>query len=81
MYTLDLTAVEIDTIAFVGGRYSWSAILTPYVQGRNEIPEHEAWDIQAAFQEDTAGGHSMFPMLDHRSELYSKLMLFWEGII
>lgn len=81
MYTLDLTAADIDTIAFVGDRYSWSAILAPYVEGRNEIPEHEAWNIQAAFLEDTEGGHSMFPMLDRGSKLYAKLIFFWEGII
>ena len=81
MYTLNLTAENIRTIAFVGDRYSWSAILAPYGEGRNEIPEHEAWDIQAAFEEDTVGGHRLFPMLDHNSRLCSKLLLFMDSIV
>ena len=81
MYILTLTALDIDTIAFVGGRYSWSNVLLAYEEGRNEIPEHEAWEIVAAFDADTVGGHSMFPMLDPRSELYAKLSDFADNII
>ncbi len=81
MYILNLIEADITTIAFVGDRYSWSSILSPYEEGRNEIPEHEAWIIKGAFRDDTIGGHSLFPMLDHRNKLYSKLIFFWESIV
>lgn len=45
------------------------------------IPEHEAWHLVFAFEQDTEGNHSPFPMLDPRSELHFKLMTFWDSII
>lgn len=81
MYTLTITEQEADTIAFVGGRYAWSEALGSLGVGTHDIPEHEAWGISEAFETDTEGGHSMFPMLDHRSPLAEKLFSFFEGII
>jgi len=63
MYKLDLTENDIKTISFVGHRYAWSDALKNMQQGANEIPEHEAWEITRAFEDDTEGGHSPFPML------------------
>lgn len=45
------------------------------------IPEYLAWELAEAFEADTEGGHSPFPMLDPRSELYAKLTRFWDSII
>ena len=80
MYTLTLTDDDIETIAFVGYRYCWSNALRHMETGENAIPEHEAWEISEAFYADTEGGHSMFPMLNPRCELYDKLINFYESI-
>ena len=81
MYTLELTDTDIETIAFVGGRYAWSYALCSLFSGRNELTEPDAWIIRDAIDEDMVGGHSAFPMLDGRSELASKLFEFWQSII
>lgn len=82
MYSLELTKEDIDTIYFVGYRYGWSDTLMIYCdEGLNIIPENEAWVIKEAFEEDTEGGHSPFPMLDHNSELCEKLVKFWDEIV
>jgi hypothetical protein len=81
MYTLTLSEQDIATIAFVGNRYSWSDALYQYEAGVNEVPEHEAWEINEAFHDDTIGGHSMFPMLDHTSDLCQKLITFSDNIV
>lgn len=96
-YTLILTDDDWRTIHFVGGRYSWSAALLKHYNGgtvchdedcdmadgthRIRLREHEAWALQEAFEEDTEGGHSMFPMLACDSELYGKLSRFLESIV
>ncbi len=81
MYTLTLTEEDISTIGFVGGRYDWSEAISSLVEGENEIPEYEAWEINDAFNRDTEGGHSFFPMLNHQSELAGKLFAFMEEIV
>ena len=73
MYTLELTQEDISTIAFVGYRYGWSESLSDLGEGTNELAEHEAWELLSAFESDTEGGHSFFPMLSHDSELAGKL--------
>lgn len=80
-YTLTLTEEDVSTIAFVGGRYSWSDALRGLEAGDNGLAEHEAWEIAEAFEADTEGGHSPFPMLDGRSALYGTLRGFWDSII
>jgi len=81
MYTLNLTSEDVSTIAWVGHRYGWSEILSPYGEGENEIPEHKAWEIVSHFEIDTFGGHQFFPCLDHESELAGKLFAFMDSII
>lgn len=81
-YHLFLTPEEMRDIAFVGGRYCWSeALLANCEAGENAIPEPVAWELAEAFERDTEGGHSPFPMLSGRSDLCDKLTRFWEGII
>jgi hypothetical protein len=83
-YTLELTAEDHRTIAFVGDRYNWSAALSKYASDEPEpieLSEPEAWALADAFEADTEGGHSPFPMLDGRSELAGKLYRFWESIV
>lgn len=81
-YTLHLTAEDMETVQFVGNRYSWAdAILDHCEEGDNEIPEHVAWELQGRFEEDTEGGHSYFPMLDGRSDLAEKLYNFMMSIV
>ena len=77
---LTLTEEDVDTIAFVGGRYGWSDALDTYDVGDNDIPEHEAWEIRDAIDSDMEGGHNAFPMLDTRSELAGKLTDFYQSI-
>jgi hypothetical protein len=73
-YRLTLTEQEIETIAFVGNRYCWAEALAGLDVGENILAEHEAWRIVDAFDADTEGGHSYFPMLDPRSALADKLV-------
>lgn len=80
-YTLALTQEDIDTIGFVGHRYAWSEALGGLGEGDNPLAEHEAWALQEAFEQDTEGGHSFFPMLSHESELAGKLFTLMESIV
>ena len=80
-YTLTLTAEDVQTIQFVGGRYGWSHSLRGMETGTNEISEADAWEIKDAITEDTFGGHSLFPMLDHRSDLASNLLDLLDSIV
>lgn len=83
MYTIELTEDDCKDINFVGHRYCWSSELqNKFVRpGTNKFREIDAWDIKFAFESDTEGGHSMFPMLDSNSELYSKLLKFYCSIV
>lgn len=80
-YTLALTSEDIDTIGFVGGRYAWSEALWSMAEGDNPLAEHEAWALQEAFESDTEGGHSFFPMLSHQSDLAGKLFALMDEIV
>ena len=80
-YHLELNEADVRTIAFVGARYAWSEALLALDVGRNELDEVDAWRIKDAIESDMVGGHSAFPMLDSRSELYRKLDGFWRGIV
>jgi len=88
-YTLTLTRQESDSVDFVGGRYRWSDALRKLLAYDDEtgepdpvrLTESEAWTLREAFEEDTEGGHSFFPMLDHRSELARKLFAFMDSIV
>jgi hypothetical protein len=82
MYHLHLTESEMKDICFVGYRYGWSNSLAKHCNiGDNDLSELVAWEIREAFDSDTEGNHSMFPMLDSNSELYEKLLKFWESIV
>lgn len=80
-YQLELTDADIDTIAFVGGRYEWSDALRHLEPGVNELTEGEAWALAEAFEADTEGGHSYFPLLDSHSDLAGKLMQLLDAIV
>ena len=93
-YTLTLTKADRDAIAFVGHRYAWSNALGHlYARSAWEgdsdsdepitytMPEHVAWELAEAFEQDTEGGHSYFPMLDGRSELAEKLYALISAIV
>lgn len=80
-YRLTLTAEDIEAIAFAGDRYSWSEALSRLDVGENEISEAEAWELVRAFEADTEGGHSPFPLLEPRSRLHERLMVFWTSIV
>ena len=82
MYHLFLSPANMESITWVGGRYSWSSALLDHCeQGDNEIPENIAWEINEAFEEDTKGGHSFFPCLDLSSNLAEKLFQFMREIV
>lgn len=80
-YKLVLTADDITTIDFVSSGYAWADALSCYEEGENTLTESDAWDLKESFESDTEGGHSLFPMLDERSELYAKLLAFMESIV
>jgi len=91
-YRLELTDDDWHTIDFVGHRYHWSEALQVEL-ARSEvdeevhdtcrvydIPEHIAWTLNDAFDADTEGGHSMFPMLAD-CPLRERLIEFWQGVV
>jgi len=80
-YAIILTEDDVNTIAFVGNRYAWSEALLALEAGENKLTEPEAWSIKEAFERDTEGGHSLFPMLDARSDLAAKLIAFLNAIV
>ena len=88
MYTLEITQDEWHTIWTIGFRYSWSEALmgSPIgpvdLDGENQLlEEHEAWELAEAFEFDTVGGHSAFPLLNPDSDLSRKLYEFWDSIV
>lgn len=86
-YRIELTSDDVRTLVFVGGRYAWSDALLAHVFEEDDgsatvdLAEHEAWELGSAIESDTEGGHSHFPMLDHRSELARKLFEFIDSIV
>lgn len=80
-YTLTLDASDLCTIGFIGHRYGWSEALSSLGEGNNALAEHEAWELLSAFESDTEGGHSFFPMLSHDSELAGKLFALMDEIV
>lgn len=76
-WELELTEEDCETIAFVGGRYSWSSALDDYEPGLNYITEAEGWRLREAFEEDDA----LFPLLDPDSELWAKLNALMDKIV
>lgn len=81
MYVLQLTTEDVDTIAHVGDRYSWSSALSFYPVGTHYLEEVEAWELVDSFEEDREGGHSLFPCLDCESELAEKLCVLLESMV
>lgn len=84
MYILNFTDSDASDIEFVGHSYGWSDALCGMgyaMEGEHNVPEHEAWQLVEAFEEDMDGGHNAFPMLDGRSDLARKLAVFWEEIV
>jgi len=75
MFRLDLTADDINTIRFVGNRYSWSDCLinVGVSEGVNELTEYETWEIKESIEADMEDGHDSYPMLDPSSDLCDKL--------
>lgn len=81
-YAITLTADECYTITFIGNRYCWSEWARQYLcEGENKLTEPDAWTFAMAIEADMEGNHSPFPMLNERSELYDKLMRFWQSIV
>ena len=80
-YLLTLTDQDIETIAFVGGRYCWSDALRSLAAGDNELTESEAWVISEAIEADMVGGHDAYPMLDTSSTLCTKLHSLYQSIV
>ncbi len=82
-FPLLLTWQDWQTIMRVGRQYSWSHAVIQCPQckeGQSQIPEGAAHTLCREFETDTEGGHSAFPMLDHDSELYAKLMSFYSQV-
>lgn len=87
-YRIELTEADARAVAFVGGRYEWSGALGSLIRENDdgtpepvELTEPEAWTLREAFEADAEGGHSMFPMLDSRSDLAAKLWRFVDSVI
>ena len=82
-YRLDLTEDDINTIWFIGNRYSWSdsLIKVGVSEGVNEFTESETWGIKEAIEADMEGGHDSYPMLDPNSELCDKLHNLYVSIV
>jgi len=81
MYILELTDDDIDTINSIGYKYNWSESLKGLNIGINKISESEAWFIRDSIELDMEGGHSIFPMLNPSSHLYTKLLEFYNEVV
>ena len=84
MYSLTVDADGADAITFAGYRYQWSDTLESLgydTEGIHDIPEHEAWELNDAFQADTEGGHGLFPSLAQDSKLAENLFSLIERIV
>ena len=84
-YTLTIDADGADAIAFSGYRYCWSKALERLLggdlEGTHELAEHEAWELNDAFEKDLEGDHSYFPLLAHDSVLAENLFSLIEEIV
>ena len=93
-YKLTLTKEDRKAIDWIGDRYSgapalyraWQACETdPERDWSDEgdfnlvIPEHVAWEIQSAVDEDMDGGHSAWPCF--APSLRDKLNAFLDSIV
>lgn len=84
MYTLEIDASGASAIQFVGGRYAWADRLLALgyaSEGTHTLQEWEAWELAEAFESDTEGGHSPFPVLSPHCTLYENLSRLWESIV
>lgn len=84
MYTLSIDYDGAKAIAFVGYRYAWACTLQDLgydTEGKHSMPEHHAWELAGAFEQDMEGGHSPFPMLATNSTLYENLSTLWDSIV
>lgn len=84
MYVLIIDADGADAITFSGYRYHWSKALESLgcdTEGIHHIPEHEAWELNDAFEADTEGGHGYFPSLAQDSELAQNLFSLMGEIV
>lgn len=84
VYTLEIDHAGADAIAFVGFRYAWADKLQALgydTIGTHTMRESDAWELAEAFEQDTEGGHSPFPMLAPSSTLYENLSRLWESIV
>lgn len=83
MYSLELTEQDVNDIYFVGFRYGWAdALIKMGIDiGKNTYSESDIWTWQNAVDEDTIGGHDIFPMLDTLSDLGRKLCRLYDSIV
>lgn len=84
MYTLEIDPEGAKAILFVGFRYAWADKLQALgldTEGIHTMRESVAWELAEAFESDTIGGHSPFPMLSPNSTLYENLSRLWESIV
>ena len=81
-YTITLTQDDIDVANFVSYRYGWSDWMsTNLTVGANNLSEAEAWEFSDAIESDAEGGHSLFPLLCHDSNLYRTLCKFINELV
>lgn len=84
MYTLRIDNNGADAISHIGYRYAWSSTLEQLgydTIGEHSIPEHHAWRIREAIDDDMGGGHAAYPMLDPRSTLAESLNTLYNEIV
>jgi len=81
-YSITLDCADMYTIGYIGYRYNWSEWAYRNLhEGENRLAEHKAWAFKEAVEADMDGDYSPFPLLDSRSELYTKLCDLWESIV
>ena len=73
--TVDFTEEDVSAICWVGDRYCWSSELGKHVfeAGKVKLVEEDLASLIEAFEEDTVGGHRLFPCLNPGSELSKKV--------
>ena len=72
---IHFTEEDVNCICWVGDRYCWASELGKFVFEAGEVvfSDADVSQLVEAFEEDTVGGHRMFPCINPGSDLSKKM--------
>lgn len=73
--SIHFTEEDLNAIVWVGDRYSWATELGKFVfqEGYVVFSDADISQLVEAFEDDTVGGHRMFPCINPGSDLSKKM--------